>query len=210
MMLIDMCNSGNSENAAYLANERTVNMLLHSFTELGSGQLQVLCERHMEELVQWFGEDGPVVDAEDRMLRAIANENGGTQVILDALPESPLLSPNGGNIGSGGSGNIGSDNDGGSDNIGSGGSDSSSIISGSGSDSVIAILRHIGRVDPGMSFLASLADDVIGRTARSRQTQQITSSRCSNGFRTRRWHSFKLKTFCSTRNRKLSSIKGPI
>jgi hypothetical protein len=163
MMLIDMCNNDNSGNAAYLANERTVNMLLHSFTELGSGQLQLLCELHPEELVQWLGEDGPGVDVEERMLRAIANANGGTQVMLDALPESPLSSPKGG---------VSSPNGGGSVNSGSGNSGSGGSSSGSGCDSGIAILRHIGRVDPGMLFLASLADDIIGRLARSRRPQQ--------------------------------------
>jgi hypothetical protein len=62
IMLVDLNSSNTSASESYLTNERTITTLQHSVTKLGSGQMQVSCQRHSEDLTKWLKAETPTVD----------------------------------------------------------------------------------------------------------------------------------------------------
>ena len=56
-MLVGLHSGDTSASESYLANESTIAKLQHSFTKLGSGQMQVICQRHAADLTEWLKED---------------------------------------------------------------------------------------------------------------------------------------------------------
>jgi hypothetical protein len=111
----------------------------------------MLCERHAEDLARWLGKEEANRQAheeEELVPLPLAMDYG----LCTVLPKAALNMTNSGIASSGGGSSTG------------GGGGSGSHANGSG----ISILRHIGRMEPEMAFLSSLADDIIGRLARSR------------------------------------------
>jgi hypothetical protein len=62
MMPADLRSSDASARASYLANESTITNLLYLFMEVGSGQMQVICQRHSEDLAKWLMGSPSAVD----------------------------------------------------------------------------------------------------------------------------------------------------
>jgi hypothetical protein len=76
--------AGMTENPAidaYQANESAMHTLLQPFVELGSKQLQTLCELHSEDLKRWLSGSGSKSMEVDQLLHFIAPLSGGDDVL---------------------------------------------------------------------------------------------------------------------------------
>jgi hypothetical protein len=171
---------GGESSAEKIANETTMISLLQRFTKLGMKQIQVICKLHCDDLKLWEEEENP--SPKGKVQSSDPRSFGGSSISGGVASSFGASSSNSGSGGDASSFAASSSNSGGSSNfINSSVSAFSSVgpvsngsrnqqpldsigkwaVSTPAASLAKASLRHIGRVDSDLLFLANLATTLI-------------------------------------------------